>query len=503
MPDFALTRREADLVCAALSADRTAATTAWQAWNHAVVLEQAPNAELRLLPTAYANLSRVAPDLALPPKLRGKARATFTYNRLICHESLPVLRALAEHAPVIVAKGAAFCTRFNAWSFRQTGDVDIHVRRRDLRRTIDIMTAAGWVPRYGMTVPSLKYRTPLRRSSWNLMRGKGDIDLHWRLLDCADAKALADRFWGTAEAVDFFGATVRMPSPEFSVVGSLHHGLAVGTRADALQTLVDCWHWLPLCDRRKLAEASTLSETTDFADALTRAYEDAGLRRADRVLLPVHGGSKPPGAAGLRVRRDKFVIRNRPLYRLWETLGRKAALERLILRHFGPFSKPLAPSAEPRADYDLRDCTVIDEIGGPGWGWPEPERTCFWSDQADNRLLVTVPELQDYLAIFRVSAAAKHAPNGTVKVVVNGRRAGKIKFRKTDRTEFAIFIPRAHLFGRWIEFSFRPVGFGARPFSTYSQRRCLPAVGLQVVAAEGAAGIAVRERARPLAIPRS
>lgn len=496
MPDLALTRREADLVHAALSADRSTAVRAWNAWSESVVIEEAPHPELRLLPAVYSNLSRVAPDLALPPKLRGKARATFTFNRLIAHESLPALRALSEVVPVIVAKGAAFCARFNAWPFRQTGDIDIHVRRRHLGRTADVLTALGWAPKYGMTLECLKHRTLLRRNSWNFTRQNGDIDLHWRLLDCTDAKTVEGRFWDTAETASFLGQPVLMPSPEFSTVGSLRHGFAEGTRADALQTVMDCWHWLPLCDRRKLREMIALTGTDDLARLLAAAFNEARLPLGESTskLADARSAPKRRGSFRLKVRRDRFVIRHRRLYRLWERLGRPLMLERLILRCFGPFSRPPTRSATVRSEYDLRDCAVLDEIGGPGWGWPEPEHTCFWSDQADNRLLVDLPAVQDYLAIFSVSIAAKGSPNPRVSVVVNGRLARTLKLRSENRTKFAILVPRSYLCGPWIELSFRPRRFGAKPITTYGQRRSLPAVRLQIIPAERASvAFAVRD----------
>ncbi|MEZ5830188.1 MAG: nucleotidyltransferase family protein [Dongiaceae bacterium] len=495
MPDFTLTDREANLLHAALSADRTTAAAAWKSWTDSVVLEEAPHAELRLLPAVHANLSKVAPDLPLPAKLRGKVRATFTYNRLISHESLPALRALTSAVPIMVTKGAAFCTRFNAWSFRQTGDIDIHVRRRQLRRAVDILTNLGWVPKYGMTAATLKYRTPLRRNSWNLTKGKGDIDLHWRLLDSADAKNVSRRFWDTAESIAFFGVSVLMPSPEFSIVGSLRHGFAEGTRADALQALVDCWHLLPVCDRKTLAEVISMTGTEAFAGSLATAFSNAKLLGEPVLKLPnARSSPNPSDPATLMVRRDKFVIRHRRLYDVWERLGRRCTLERLILRHFGPLSRPLAQSTASRSDYDLRDCSTVDEIGGPGWGWPEPEHTCFWSDQADNRLLVNLPDMRDYVAVFSVSSVARHSPNPNVLVVVNGRKARKLSLRSENRTKFAFLIPRSYLFGPWIEISFRPDRFGAKPFSAYGERRCLPAVRLQIIAPERVAAVlAVRD----------
>jgi hypothetical protein len=398
--------------------------------------------------------------------------------------------------PVMVSKGAAFCARFDAWSFRQTGDVDIHVRRRHLRRAVDILTALGWTPKYGMTLHCLKRRTPLRRNSWNLTRQRGDIDLHWRLLDCADTRKVEGRFWDTAEATSFLGLPVLMPSPEFSFIGSLRHGFAEGTRADALQTLIDCWHWLQRCDREELGKLIALTGTDELARSLAVAFNDARLPLGDSLSkLPAPKSSRKRHATfGPKVRRDKFVIRHRRLYKLWERLGRPHMLERLVLRCLGPFSKPPSPATASRSEYDLRDCAVLDEIGGPGWGWPEPERTCFWSDQPDNRLLVTLPEVQDYLAIFSVSSAARYSPNPSVSVVVNGRLARKLDLRSEGRTKFAILVPRSYLFGPWIEFSFRPGRFGATPFATYGQRRSLPAVRLQIIPAEKASlAFAVRD----------
>jgi hypothetical protein len=491
MPDFALTEREADLVHAALSQDPSTAVRAWRSWSEAVSLHEAPTCELRLLPVVYANLSRIAPDVTLPQKLRGNARATFTFNHLIGHESLPVLRELTKTVAVMVTKGAAFCTQFNAWSFRQTGDVDIHVRRDHLARAVDILTELGWVPKYGMTPDCLRHRTPLRRNSWSFTKEKGDIDLHWQLVDGADPEEVERRVWSTAETADFLGVPVLMPSPECSTVSALHHGFSEGTRSDSLQTLVDCRHWLPRCHRKRLREWISLTGTAELVELLGTAFKDARLPVDEPAsqLPTVEPSAKPVGTIKSGIRPDLSVVRHRRLYRLWEWLGRRATMERLILRFCGPFSKPPRRPTKGRLEYDLRDCTVIDEIGGPGWGWPEPEHTCFWSDQADNRLLVDLPAVQDYLVILSLSDAAKGSPNPQIAVYLNGRLARHLDLRTENHMKFTLLVPGSVLFGRWLELSFRPTGFDKRPFSTYAERRSLPAVSLQIIPAERAAAV--------------
>ena len=75
----------------------------------------------------YAHLSRVAPSLKLPRKLRGKAKATFAANSLLAKGCLPIIAELSRRSPVMLTKGVAICIRFDAWSSRTMGDVDIYV----------------------------------------------------------------------------------------------------------------------------------------------------------------------------------------------------------------------------------------------------------------------------------------------------------------------------------------------------------------------------------------
>src|SRR5262249_14114603 len=147
----------------------------WKTWESQMPLENAPLHELRLLPAIYAHLSHIAPSLTLPNKLRGKAKAIFTRNSLISSASLPIIRKLFRKCPVMLTKSLAICLRFNAWSSRPMADVDIHVPFRSLERACKVLVSSGWMPRYGMTLPSIIHRSCLRRDSWNFTKGQVDI----------------------------------------------------------------------------------------------------------------------------------------------------------------------------------------------------------------------------------------------------------------------------------------------------------------------------------------
>src|SRR5690348_512333 len=91
MTPLQLSEQEERLLIAAINPDATLAIRAWEKWAADVQLEEAPYSELRLLPAVYAHLRRNAPALTLPNKLRGKARSTFTLNRLLAHACLPIV----------------------------------------------------------------------------------------------------------------------------------------------------------------------------------------------------------------------------------------------------------------------------------------------------------------------------------------------------------------------------------------------------------------------------
>lgn len=75
--------REELLLKAALSRDPAIATASWEAWTAQIALEDAPRPELRLLTAVHGNLTQIAPQLRLPPKLRGKAKANFAKTNLL------------------------------------------------------------------------------------------------------------------------------------------------------------------------------------------------------------------------------------------------------------------------------------------------------------------------------------------------------------------------------------------------------------------------------------
>jgi len=506
-----LSQQEERLLRAALNPEATVAVKAWEEWAAEVRLEEAPYSELRMLPPVWAHLNRIAPLLKLPNKLRGKARSTFTQNRLMAHETLPILREMSLHAQVLLTKGIAMCVRFDAWSSRAMGDIDVHVPIATLTKVCEILSQSGWVPHYGMTWASLEHRSSLRRNSWNMAKGHAQLDLHWRIVDGPAEDWFTRNMWESAEPAKLLGHFLLLESPEFAFFTSLNHGFNFGTRADAVQTVIDAASLLPICRRDRLItllkkahlgeplrqvtamlKRAGLSETVsriaeDYRDLLEKTnvvaceaqVKEAGSSIKCAVDMNRDNNSSPTYAS-----LEKAVLRRPALYWMWQKLGHRAGIERLLVRLSGPLSKPLAWSGTFKDDYDLRECEVMDQIAGPGWGWPEPGRTCFWSDRADARLLLPLRHIGDHLLVLGLAQTRFDSPNACVNVFANGILLATINCReRLSTSEYCLLVPRWVLFGPWVELSLRPksyLGDEAVSSSNYFLKRSLPVRRLRV-----------------------
>jgi hypothetical protein len=495
-----LSERERLILTAALNPQANVATRSWQEWA-AKPLEDAPSPELRLLPVALANLSRVAPTLELPKKVHGLARMTFAKSRHLVFCSSEIISELIKFCPVLTTKGLAMLIRFDAWSSRQMADIDIHVPFSALSGALDILAKSGWEPRYGMTLESLRYRSSLRRESWNFTKGVGHIDLHWLSSAARTNADLESQMWKTAETIEFAGQKLLLQSPEYAFVTTLYHGFLQGHRSDTLQTIVDAAWLLPLCNDEVLSrlvhKADLLKQGEELmvclrvvgapATITTLAKGNEWLRRVSPSRRPLSTKTALPRrpllyrtlmkclrlvgtsaritilAKGNKwLRRalqpgtppptETALLRRPLLYRTWNILGCPSRIERFILKWMGPLSKPLNLQP-PRSEYDLRDCAMIDEIAGPGWSWPEPDHSCFRTDRADVRLLVPLSSCDDHLITIYFHQRA--GATAHIDIFANGVFVQHQEARLVS-TACSLMVPRRLLFGPWVEISLRP-----------------------------------------------
>jgi len=442
------------VLTAALNPDADVAVRSWREWAAIESLEDAPSPQVRLLPTVLENLSRIAPAVELPKKVYGLARMTFAKSRHLVFSTSDVITQLSKSGPLIVTKGLAMLTRFDSWSSRQMGDIDIHVPRSEVGAALDILATAGWKPRFSMTYESLRHRSSLRRDSWNFRKGAGQVDLHWQWSAARKDDDLEAEMWQTAVQVQIAGQKVLLQSAEYALVTALHHGFLQGNRSDALQSVVDAARLMPLCNDETLLRLLARTNLLLQAEHLMNSLRAAGAPvKIPAVVGQVEMSRRTP-LSSTPLPDETALLRRPSLYRLWEKLGRRSRLEHFLLKRTGPFSKPLTPHP-PRPEYDLRDCAMMDEIAGPGWSWPEPDRSCFWSDRGDARLLIPLQTVDDHLIIL--SMEGRTSLNAEVDIFANG--VFIVRWHQMARLASGaccLMIPGRLLFGPWIEISLRP-----------------------------------------------
>lgn len=481
--------QEIDLLQAALNQHPEAAYVSWQRWLASTKIDQAPHSELRILPAVYANLSLLGFASTLPEKLKGKARATFTQNTILLNAVLPAIQALNNAGiPVLLCKGIDLCTRFNNWSQRSMGDVDFYIPPEMLTQTCIILENDNWIPQYGMTWDSLKWRSSLKRESWNLRRKHGDLDLHWSLTPGPSSELLFNQLWQSAQEMYLKGVTVYTPTPEFSLMLILQHAFVFGTKSDALQALIDIAKLQtqvndvmlqPLLrtaglDKLYIQVTKTITCIQTNTPPLAQNSKNLNNTLTIEDTLPIFTSQKP----------EISLVCYPKIYRAWQTLGYSPIIERYLLRLLGPMSKPLAPSSCTSLDWDVRECQILDTISGPGWSWPEPEHTCFWSDRPDARLLLPTLKKSHYLLVINLGEHWKGRPNYEVEVYANGYLLDCLPLDHHCQAVF--WIPQSILIGNWVEISFRPKHFH-KEMQTRPTRVCVPLRQVRLISSEDAA----------------
>jgi hypothetical protein len=160
----------------------------------------------------------------------------------------------------------------------------------------------------------------------------------------------------------------------------------------------------------------------------------------------------------VRSRTETTLLHHPIRYRLWESLGRKAKFERWLIRLGGPLSKPLAGPAPRQEEYEIRECSVFDQVAGPGWG--DPDRTSFWTDRADGRLLIPLRHAGDHLLVLGIPEQRLESHYAHIDVFANGTLVSTIDLKKRlAASDYCVLIPKRALFGPWVEISLRPHGY--------------------------------------------
>jgi hypothetical protein len=169
---------------------------------------------------------------ALLDKTQRAAVAGTARHMLLISELKPVLEDLeAAGAPAVVWKGPVLAySVYPRPELRPFSDLDLLVRRRDVRRAREVLQARGYAPRAGLGLPEEEqFARPDNTVPMVDERTRVSIDLHWgggvRYISSAmDTDALCEQ----AEPLAVGGTTIPALAPEALLSALCAHGAKHG-----------------------------------------------------------------------------------------------------------------------------------------------------------------------------------------------------------------------------------------------------------------------------------
>jgi hypothetical protein len=213
------------LLLKAAVGDEKIAPAAWRELKPNLDLDRLPAPSLRLLPLVYSNLTAKGIEDPEMPRLKGLYRHTWYKNHLLLHRGGETLRTLQRAGiPTLVLKGPALIAHYYGDAgVRPMLDFDVLIPRTDARRSLDVLTGAGWQgPRFAP--PGL----PRFLHGIDLQDGDGmECDVHWRVMEylvSENEEGSEKGFWSRAIEVSIGGAMTRSLGHEDQLLHVCVHG---------------------------------------------------------------------------------------------------------------------------------------------------------------------------------------------------------------------------------------------------------------------------------------
>ncbi|MFO1088005.1 MAG: nucleotidyltransferase family protein [Hyphomicrobiales bacterium] len=211
----------------------TEARRHWQAWLQRNSIDDATWPQMKILARLSSRLPEIDPGSSEIPRLNGLAKALWTQSQLRLNKATAALDTLlAANIPVCLMKTAALeAMGLEKSTRRVTSDLDVLVRRSDLRQSFELLFNTGWTSKDAAGVEAAIERVRYHPGI-NLERGTEpggaaiEIDVHHQPVHIPflDEDTLRN-LWSSARSATFRGRGVLVPPLEEHLVFTAMQGV--------------------------------------------------------------------------------------------------------------------------------------------------------------------------------------------------------------------------------------------------------------------------------------
>jgi hypothetical protein len=286
-----------DLLVKATLLPRDQAQQAWRTWLSRNDIDDCTWPQMKILARLSARLPDIDPGCREIPRLNGLAKALWTQSQLRLNKATAALDTLGDQGiPVCLMKTAAIeAIGLEKATRRVTSDLDVIVRRRDLRQTFELLFDAGWTSRDALgptaALERLRYHPGI-----NLERGTEpggavvEIDVHHQPVHMPFLEDKSLEFlWSSARPAMFRGRHVLVPPLEEHLVFTAMQGIrrAIPSHLSSGMWAFDLAEAIsqPHLDRDRLLEvAEVYSGAWPLYSCLEYLRAEIGLPIDDRMI---------------------------------------------------------------------------------------------------------------------------------------------------------------------------------------------------------------------------
>lgn len=190
-------------------------------WTASVNFDDIDYITLKMVPALYNTFRDSYLDNAYAGRMKGIYRYFLIKNNLIMSDGKVIIKKLVDAGiDVILFKGAAMTLAYyKTPALRHMGDLDVLVRKDQLKHAEEILLANGWKYRY----TEEQKMTYVHSYDYINFRNHG-FDLHWHSLYETPIDGIDDGIWQRAQSFNWDGISLKIMSSEDLILTSMING---------------------------------------------------------------------------------------------------------------------------------------------------------------------------------------------------------------------------------------------------------------------------------------